>query len=98
MMRRYRCTKCTTTFYTAQSGVRECQNCSGDLPDTSMQAERDVKNIQLANSNPKGAPQSVDPRTGLPKVTTVDVAVPQDAPVRRKRRSKAKIEADNASS
>lgn len=63
MLKRIRCTECDMMFYTAGDG-RQCQTCSGNLPDTHAQAERDAEIIRQATARHETAePQQVDPRT-----------------------------------
>ena len=40
MMRSKRCTECGSSFLTADPSITICQNCSGDLPDTSKEDAR----------------------------------------------------------
>jgi hypothetical protein len=64
-MRAVKCTECGERFRTFEAGRTICQNCDGSH-DNSAQAIREAALLKQANSQPKKAAQSVDPRTGLP--------------------------------
>ena len=50
-MRKSRCTKCGTTFYTADPKITECQNCTGTLPDKTEQLKAEAE-AKVAIVNP----------------------------------------------
>lgn len=64
-MRKAKCAECKQSFRTAEAGRKVCQNCDGSH-DNSTEVAKEAELIRKANSTPKKAPQSVDPRTGLP--------------------------------
>lgn len=65
-MRRSVCADCKKPFRTFEPDRRVCQNCDGSAPTNAEAVTKEGEAIRKANAAVKKAPQSVDPRTGLP--------------------------------
>lgn len=52
-MRKNRCRKCNKPFYSADPKVTECQNCTGDQPDTEVKYKTETTAKKKANARTK---------------------------------------------
>lgn len=61
MMRKERCTKCGTKFFTADPDATECQNCGNNRPNRKTQTKKEAEAKIAANRAPKSkTKQTVD--------------------------------------
>lgn len=76
-MRKAKCASCGSSFRTFEADRTVCQNCDGTAG--SSGSAKDGEIIRKANASAKSAPQSVNPRTGLPTETPATQEAPADA-------------------
>ena len=93
-MRKSRCTKCGTTFYTADPKVKICQDCSGDTPDKTKQLAQEAEHRrQITNAVKSDDKQTVD----ITELTDGDGDTDKPKKTRKRRQSVKKEVLNDAS-